>query len=495
MFTFFYNSKAHHYEKEFNSAPLNFHGLNRQKFWLYRLTAMFFLIALATQSCRKTDFAGNPDLVPAAAGERDALSEQAFQEAVADPYEIQGTMTYEHFKYRFAANTPDQYFAHEIRAALVARMDSISQAYEGTPLSNRLSAYLNEGILTQHEYDLQNSLLQMLDAQENSDLSFGQMWYLIRNWEVQTLNNTLIPEKDKQLSLATASVLRNFIKYKYESGELAADRADGCFLGRKTSCWGKYLTNVLLDTLKAAIGVLIPGGATFVILKKAIAKSFGTTSLIGLVKLYLNDDCKCDDETGPEVPPCAPPKGISIIPVNCDANSAQLFRAWGQGSSPGLFQWVITQGEAVDFPSNPNNPITAGPEIRIRQTDPNVPVVIAVAVSCNGNNPPTENLPFNIPVLINSPGTMIVTGAGNVPLGDTETYYFNGTWLTHPNAVLHAFGPSYHGSIVSSTLSSVRVKWNVAAGQYNPASVYATSRNICSNLTISDWETPIFIHN
>jgi hypothetical protein len=90
---------------------------------------------------------------------------------------------------------------------------------------------------------------------------------------------------------------------------------------------------------------------------------------------------------------------------------------------------------------------------------------------------------------------MIVTGADNVPLGDTETYYFNGTWLMHPNAVLHAFGPSYHGSIVSSTLSSVRVKWNVAAGQHNPASVYATSRNICSNLTISAWETPIFIHN
>ncbi|MBX2889810.1 MAG: hypothetical protein KF734_02670 [Saprospiraceae bacterium] len=263
--------------------------MSNHRFICQRLLLTFILFSLfGLQNCRKEDFrqvaTSNPDF-PTIQRDSDPLSEQAYNEIVTDEYEEQGEFIYKHLRYRHGTVAPEQYIASGSRQAFVQNMQnqlaiSVNKAYP-----QMLDEYFSEGILTQNERSLMLEFNNLVVAQENTDLTFGQAWYLIRNWEIQTQNNAAISDDDKELILLQASALRNVMKYAYETGEIADDRGNDCFLGRKLKCWWKAIGQTALDTIKAGLGILLDGGGEDVWkkLKKAAFKAGGIALVINVI--------------------------------------------------------------------------------------------------------------------------------------------------------------------------------------------------------------------
>lgn len=472
-----------------NFSFLNFRLMPDYRFTLHRFLLIFTLLSLfGLQNCRKENIStvtSNSDF-PITQRDADPLSEQAYNEIVTDEYEEQGEFMYKHLRYRHGTVAPEQYIASGSRAAFVQNLQTLLAASANKTYLQMLDEYFVEGILTQHERNLMLEFNNLIVAQENVDLSFGQAWYLIRNWEIQTQNNVAISTDDKELVLLQASALRNLMKYAYETGEIADDRGNGCFLGRKLSCWLKALGQTGLDTIKAGLGVLLDGGGdAWKKLKKAAFKAGGIAFVINVVGIYLNPDCKCDDGE-PSGPVCEKPKGISIFPGDCNTEE-QTFKAWGYTAPPGtVFNWVVENGV---FPDNNNatSITTISPEVKVRQTNPNVPIKLAVTLSnssCLTDYTIIENV--SIPALVNDTGTLTIWGQNEVNSGSYHyKYEFWGTWLNSQNSVIVYSGCTQHGQVTESGIDYVKIQWNSTQPSYPTPKVTAIVKNLCSNQTLT----------
>jgi hypothetical protein len=339
----------------------------------------------------------------------------------------------------------------------------------------------------------------LITSQENENLTFGQAWYLIRNFETQTIANEAISADEKEMVLLCASALRNILKYAHETGEIADDRSNDCFLGRKLSCWEDALEKTALEALKAALSVVFPEllahGFNFndyspdfwKSLKKVVFKTGGIGLVFNVVNIYLKAECRCNHEAGGNnSTTCKNPAGISIFPGDCNPLE-QTFRAWGYSAPTGAaFEWVVSGGV---FPDNNNSTsiITLTPEVRVRQNSPSVPITLGVRMTCLGPTAPYSIAPpMSIPALVNSTGTMFVWGPQEVNKGNYHyKYEFWGSWLNSQNTVLFYSGCTLHGQVMESGIDYVKVKWNTNQPAYPVPRVTGIVKNLCSDASLT----------
>ena len=411
---------------------------------------------------------------------------------MTDEYEEHGKLIYDHLRYWVATVNPETYIPAGTRENYLQALAAQKQESAGMTADQLLNEFVAEGVLNQNEFTLFTGLQQTISGlADGPNLTFGQVWYAIRNWETATLNNNLIPADDKNLPLLTASDLRNLVKYEYESGQVAEDRGHGCFLGRKTSCWEKKVKKAVLDAIRAAAiayfssqsgGGDSGGGTDWGAAKKMFFKVGGIGLVIELIDLYLDSDCRCDAPT--PGPTCAKARGISIFPGDCNPLE-QVFKAWGYTAPAGtVFNWVVEGGV---FPANNNSTsiTTISPEVRVRQNDPNIPIRLAVSLSCD-QTATTTTEPMSIPFLVNDPGTLMIWGQNEVNSGSYQyKYEFWGTWLNSQNAVIIYSGCTPHGQVTESGINYVKVQWLSTQPAYPTPKVTAIVKNLCSNQTLT----------
>lgn len=463
------------------------------------LVLLLFCVGFLPQ-CTKSDTTSipekstNPVLKTVMERDPDPVSLQAFNEVITDAYDKHGQFLYEHMRYHFSTVDPKLYLG-ELKEPMVAAIEAQKLATINKSTDQLRDEYVAEGILTSNEEALLKSLRNTIaNIGNESGVTFGKAWNTIREWETTTLSDASISENEKQLALIVASGVRNMLKYHYET--VGVDEREDCLFGRKLSCWESAIEKTLLDSLKATLTVLAPiligGGtpstttpspSTWALIKKAALTSGGIGLAIQVASIYLDDKCKCEEVVEGE-PPCSKPAGISLISGDCNQQE-QWVQTFGYGTSPGVFSWVCSNGYFPDF-GNPalgiyeTTATTIDPKIKVHQTNPNIPVTITVGVSCNGNNY-IDALPFNLPALVNSPGTLFVTGYVETGVGFEETYFFNGSWLLSQNTILTSSYCSAHGTVVSRTPTSMKVKWNSLQPTSMPVSVTGTIQNQCSN--------------
>ena len=162
----------------------------------------------------------------------------------------------------------------------------------------------------------------------------------------------------------------------------------------------------------------------------------------------------------------------------------QSLLAWGHTSDgSSVFNWVIENGV---FPDN-NNALTIttiSPQVRVRQSNPSVPISIAVQISCAA--PAFKSIPgLSIPNMVNDPGTLNILGPVDVSStgGYTERYDFYGSWRISQNSVVVFSGCTPHGQVMEQGDDFIKVKWISTNPPYPTPKVTAIVRNECSNLS------------
>jgi hypothetical protein len=466
---------------------------------LYSLSLIFWMI-----SCQKTDFTDTNAPEPQTLTTERSGATSIHQNAqITDKYDVMGRLWYHHHTKNVGGN-PNVYLAPDYRTTLPASADAQFLADRNKPLSQLAQPLLIQQALTPAAVANIQQFRTLISGMPDN-ISPENAWIAIRQFEVTLIGNTSLDENDIVPALHISSILRNQLTYAYETGGLVDDRGD-CFLGRKLSCWESVLTETMFASIKAALGIiaptLLPGGGSFnfTAVKNAAYIAGGIATVLQIIKIYTNESCKCGETTPTPVDPCQRPTAIGLILGDC--GPIQTARVMGFGSAGSGFTWSVQGGIAVDFPGTVTGILTAVPTLRIQQTNPNVPMVVTCLVTyaspCTGG--PATGATIDIPKLVNDPGEVIVSGQSTISFGDPTIfqYILNGSWLASPNSVLSASGCSYHGTVMGSGINSagsffVNVKWNVKTNQYSPASVYGTSRNICSNNTKSGWLYPITI--
>lgn len=460
--------------------------------------AVFFGIFLLISACTKFDPAEQRQ-GSGEAKDRDPLSVSAIQEVVTDSFEFYGNTLYEHLKYRFTTNEPEEYLGPALGPSMKAAVDSIQTADTGKTNQQKLNELLTAGYLTPLAVQKFNDFSTLMDSYGDTEPTFGKVWYDIRDFERQIHLNNSANLDDLEPVLAFTSLMRAHIKYQYEIGQFENDdRFDECFLGRKISCWKDLGLDIFQASIKAALGESFGATVAFALIKKAVWKAAGIAAIYGLAKMYLDKKCKCEDE--PANDPCKEPSGVTLAIANGCNPLEQKLEVYGQGSGANWYEWNIINGI---FPANNSTELDgAWSSVFVRQNDPNVPIEISLKVGyvndCGlGYEHETPVIIFDLPAIVNGTGTVSVLGPSTgINHNDPSifTYSCIGTWLANPNTVMTAMAPSFHGTIMSSTISTVNVKWNIPAPLHAPASVYATVKNNCSNNQVSAWLTPIAIY-
>lgn len=462
-----------------------------------RLLILMLLGLLWAQSCQKNENTkGKEPEFDFSINYRDPdpLSEQAFNEVVSNDYELQGKQVYDHLKFRFATASPEDFIPVASRQIVLQSLQEQAIADAGKSFEQKVNDRISSGYLTQNEGNLLIDLKQTVNSMENnSNLTFGQAWYAIRNWEIATINNSSISEDEKQAALITASGLRNLMKYEYETGAIAEERASGCFLGRTLDCWINALGSAVIGWINAAVKAVGQGGGGFTIaalltaaFKKVVWQAAGIALALEVVKIFIQDKCKFD--VSQSSIGCAKPKGISMEFGDCNTLE-QRFMAWGyQTDGSSVFNWVVQNGV---FPDDNNNLTitTISPEVRVRQNDPNVPVQLAVAISCD----PTKYLVeqnISLPDMVNSPGNISIVGPVDVNLSTQsaphiETYEFWGSWRANQNSTIISAGCTEHGHVTEHGDDYIKVEWIKTTPAYPPPTVYAIANNFCSNNSVT----------
>ncbi len=435
---------------------------------------------------------------------RDPLSEQAMADVVTYRTEFYGKTLYETIKYRLKDAHPENYLGENLKNSFPAALAAVSSENATKSTEERLQDVVAHGVITTQAAQKIRDFGTLIDGYTNTNPNFGEIYYAIKNFEMSIINSTTLNQDDMEPVLGIASMFRNHLKYQYElNGFTVDDRTEDCLFGRKVSCWKKFLTDAALDALKAGATVLVGswvGVTSTKITGKGIVKILLASGIVGsvfnVIKLYRDETCKCGAEAPPD--PCAPPKAIDVSIDNSCNPLEQLLEVLGQGSSANSFTYSITNGTFPAF-GNITFVTTPSPSIVVRQNDPTIPIKVGVVANyagCNGGRS-VGPVQFDLPDIVNGTGTALVAGATNIAWGDPTifTYECLGTWRANPSVIMTAIAPSYHGTLVSSTIATANIRWDQAKTfPYAPASVSATVKNVvCSQKTLSAWLTPIII--
>jgi hypothetical protein len=400
--------------------------------------------------------------------------------------------------------------------------------YFNTPVSSisdidanvEISNLQSQGILSTNEVASINDFKNFLNS-FSDNINYTQAISEIENFQVFLKNNNNRTYDEKYWALLLSETLKNKVEYECDSnGNPIELRGSECVLGLRVKCWGELLVKTLFDVLSAGVKALAidlissDPSASF---SWAKAKNIlYITGGVGLVLRFIDyflfrQDCKCDNTTpllNDFNNPCRAPNGFSLTSPVIDCNqSTQWVSVVGQGAGAVLFTYTIYHGTFPDF-NNSTTATTSSPNIRVTQTNPNIPIELKVTVQySNGCFPQTfpanaQGFPATFPTfsmnltsIVLDPGTVIVSGYNQNFMNDVVTYHFGGTYLSMPNSVIISKAHSSHGTKVSETPTSVTIKWDVfPTGCCYPAWVRGGAQNVCPNNTTSvGILTPIYI--
>ncbi len=456
---------------------------------------ILFSVLFVITACKRDHLDDSPagsSFQDVATSNRDALSESALNDVITADYEFYGNTLREHLKYRFTTTQPEIYLGPTLAQPFKQKLAEISAAEATKPISEKLAYLQTIGMISSNTVskfnDWENVVSQYDEVEQPN---FGEIWYELKTFEQNLVESTSMTYEEKEPVLALSSLFRNHLKHQYELGQFADDRG-GCFLGIKMECWKNAFLTTILDALKAGLGSYIGQefGSNPIDWKKVKQITYtagGVGAIINVAKLYTVDNgkCKCDENsTGSD--PCAPPLNLSLSYLGDCNPLEQYVVVSGQGSAASGYTFTAIGGTFPDF-GNVSFVTIPIPTIKVRQTDPNVPVSVGVVVgyssTCLGGTSPLGFIAFNIPALVNGVGTVAVSGSKTITFGDPTNFEYRalGTWLADPNALITQHLTSFHGTITATGVDFLKVLWTTQTNQYLKASASIVVKNICSN--------------
>jgi hypothetical protein len=418
--------------------------------------------------------------------QKEELSVQALTSADGYVYDYDkyGTMVYNQAKYFNGTFEPSNYLPTD--AALKFKNEFpafLSQQNLLYPtLESKLNAYTAHGTYTVNSKNLILNYVQELNAylQSSNALTLQDITDFILTKENTIIHRTDLTDAEKMAILPLSSIVRNFMKLKYETyiahSQMTAQARGDCPWWRVAEClqalWDTGVAASEYATVGAGLGSVIPGVGNVV--GGAIGAAVGIAVNFGTLK-GCRDDCLAANAVPPYIPPnpCGGANDLAIKIVGCGLT--QQFVATGQGKDVNVFQGPVNGATT-------SNVISTTPTFSLTQSNPNVPVTISLLSGCGGQTLSSLPAPktFNIAELVGDPGFVDILGPTEVCLKGEECYDLGGSFLCNSNNTTSFNIPaSSDYTVTYNPNGGFCMKWR-KAGSYTFST---TVTNACSGLS------------
>ena len=289
-----------------------------------------------------------------------------------------------------------------------------------------------------------------------------------------------------------------------------------CVLGMKPACWAEAFVKLAISTAAA----FASGGASkaivgsTIVVKDLVEKltdkglnSFFTAILTGYTQTGTGNKCSCKEAIKQD--PCEVVQASFVVdPLSIDCANPGEIRLKVFGAEDAENVDIIYY---FDRPNQPQNVYAKYDGTRARtyrtndpgyitlvQVDPDEPVHISATIeydhlgargsdrcektALTPNYREEPGWAWNLHHLSDDLGSVLISGATNLPRGDHSAYRATGLFRQIPGVTFEGIRPNFAGRI-SSDLSSdpyaVQITWDVATSQ---GGVYATANNLCGTV-------------
>lgn len=447
------------------------------------LRTLAFTLLLVLTSCSKVD---HPLTIVESGDNETPLRYQGEDECYEVPFDPTGQdptiLAYEYLKFHHGFVSPEYAFPEPLRQRFVDRMDYATITYGGKTLMQFLQDLLSEGLIDSFAKAKFEELDQRLQNPEDISQTISWLSSVIQDTRNSTTETCLGRYLVLSVFQSYFQSLRYFEEISVRYGYFQGGASNLAFRSSSCNFWTQLACVFNFETLKyAIIGALVgcsiesilEGGygdisgfveftssslqillscITSGITSNALGIGIGATVglLYGIVMQW--DDCACVD--------CG---GIKTMAYRFrDCTPIADFRPRGYGSDIVEFAWDNEFG-------TPNQAITTAVNPGLRISDisgPSEMLEVMVQPICEdpNENPEVFTETYDLESEYLEPRSLVLTGP--TMLNDVQaemevTYYVTGAeWLN-----ISRYSWDYwvwNGTIVSSTSSSVTIRWDCA---------------------------------
>jgi hypothetical protein len=417
----------------------------------------FVCLSLIYVACSKDNNLNNNDAfqMPKSIDEDEAMIQQAKQA---------GKTVFEHLRFNFLSHKSEEYVNPAIRAEVMKDVEKMSNSMRGLSIDEKIDKLTREKKISVKEVFYINNLLDIC-KQFDGLKEFNSVEKLLNQFNEQLIADKEMVNDEKVLILNTSEMIKSTLNYYIN----VAEQNDGlqsrsvCVFGKKLSC----IATALASTILVVIDIAAPNPKTLKIVASVIK------SINDISKIFTDKSCDCGST------PCYNLYGISVFRtqnMDCSGNLI-AFCTYGEGPSPNSYTWQLHELDQYNqiIPGTNNLPNTSVPCIQI---SPNsnlnkkfrLTITTSGAPNCNNGATVTKEYDFTWGEIVGSPGTVLISGDNNPYVGNTSTYFLNGSALTNPKNTFNWLFNLYQGSftfgnIVSGggTNSSVSINWTGAS--------------------------------
>jgi len=427
-----------------------------------------------------------------------ALDLAAFKEVEDSSYTAIGRTLFEYIAFQANRVSPSELIPAEVRQELMpeilavkgryASVESMEQAIN-IAVANNSPEFNSYGEL-QFYTNFMQSVINDASAMQN----FGTFWFYLKNREQNIEASAAYSTKEKQILKTASAIIRYYVKAAYQNGEFsevtveidgignmqgadainaikqaAESKGEQCVFGLKLSC--------LVEKLAPKIaGLLLTWGITGGVGAVKIAISV----LELLISGSFSNFCVCKS---PASPPCFKVTGSSVSADDCSLTQSVLLTSNGNAYL-GTYEWqIVSGGEFIIGNTGRLIAITTVPTLKVRQFDPNVPVVFETFTKC-GDVASVKIHTIDMYYALKQ-GVMFILGPNPAKEFTLIWYYIAGTALTNANNTNFIMSlnnpPNLQiGIIQESTPTSCKVVWRETTGWGTPpGEVNGYARNTC----------------
>lgn len=407
----------------------------------FSFTAIFYVACSKDKTLAKEENVIKPNPI----SEEESLLAQAKQF---------GQTAYTHLRFNYLSHKPEEYVNPAIREKVITDYNKSAEEMKNLSTEERIAKNLADKKLTEKQATYFRSLLETtkeLDGFSN----FQQVEGLLDGFNKTLLTDKSMPNSEKAIILNTSFTIRRVIDYfvniAYQptaQNNTSISMRDFCVGGKKWSCIG----SVLIGGLQIVSGV--SSGNYF-------------TAAIGLVgsitaisNLFSNSSCDCSS-TGAT---CYSLYGVSLFRasnMDCNGNFVR-FCAYGDGPFPSSYDWNLVELDQFDqpipstsyyLPSTSDNCANFSPDVNLNKKF-RLTVRTWGTPNCNNGATVTKFFDFTWADVVGSAGTVLIDGPTDVYVGNTSTYFANGTFLTNPKNTFTWNFNLYQGSFTFGNITS-----------------------------------------
>ncbi|CAN5914845.1 hypothetical protein BH24BAC1_BH24BAC1_33960 [soil metagenome] len=425
-------------------------------------------------------------------------------EEITDRYDDYGKVVYSHFKFN-PVDDPIEYMPEHLRASFTERNEKVQRENEGLTIRQRLDKLRDANLMNEHIHSLYVDFFEKVGSELEDTDSPVEFWKFLRKYEKELIARP----NDEGIGnlLVFSSMMRNFVRYNWEVEEFTkravaeqtpfqelkgnaveSTSSSNCFFGLKKTCWynavAQSVIDGIADGLKTAVGTA-SGGVDKEFWKGVKGAGYASAAITFIketIGAYNNSTCGC----GSTVSSCATPTGLRLLIDDCTLS--HYFQVMGAGTGASTFKYV-TNNNAFLPEYAPGTYCcvdgTSDRTIKVTQANQNSPFRLDVTVYCFDGSKKYYSNSYDLYALTRDPGPVTLSGATNVPFGDTENYTATGTGLvanrnnTWTWSKNWAANSSFTGGQANNDY--IRITWGVAIT--NQAKVYLNSYNACSGIT------------